>query len=156
MRNPKDVEVVIGGETKNLEEVIQAHEDFLAGLPQGIKASLSGQDLQHVILTNRDLRDIDFTNANLFNADVMNADFRGADLTGANIDFAQLNISCKSLSFKIGDKNAKMLLYMILTIMQYSDIDISSLVTQEMITYLEDSHLVTEHELEKLKLINEN
>jgi hypothetical protein len=34
-----------------------------------------------------------------------------------------------------------------MTIMDYSDIDVSDLVTDEMYNYLEDSHLVTEHEL---------
>jgi len=147
MRNPIDIDVIIDGVTHNLEVLLEAHFQDLVNGDHEHTLDLSDQDLHHVILTNRDLRNADLRNTNLFNADVMNTDFRGADLRGANIDFAQLNISCKSLSFKVDERQAKMFLYMIMTIMDYSDIDVSDLVTDEMYNYLEDSHLVTEHEL---------
>ncbi len=151
MRNPVDIDIVIEGSTHNLEDLLEAHYQFKVNGGIGSELDLSGQDLHHVVLCNRDLRDIDFTNTNLFNADVMNADFRGANLTGANIDFAQLSISCKSLYFTIGDRNAKMLLYMVMGLMDYSNIDTSTFFTPELYEYLEDSHVVTEHGLEVLR-----
>ena len=109
-------------------------------------ADLRGADLSWVNLCDTDLRYVD-----LRYADLCCADLCGADLRGANIDFSQLNLSCKGLNFKIDERQAKQLMYHIINLMQYSNLDVNKVIKKHMYKWLEDSHIVKEHDMPILK-----
>ena len=138
MRKPS--EVVIKGKT--LQEHLDLHKKWSNVENGGVRLNLSFVDLSFV-----DLRDAD-----LSNVDLRFADLRGADLRGANMDFSQLNLSCNGLNFKIDEKQAKQLMYHVINLMQYSDLDVAKVVKKRMYEWLEDSHLVTKHNMPKLEV----
>ena len=75
----------------------------------------------------------------------------GADLSGADLDFSQLNLSCRGLNFRIDERIAKQLVYHVVNLMQYSDLDTSKIFKKEVYKWLKDSHLVTKHNLPELE-----
>ena len=79
------------------------------------------------------------------------ADLRGADLSGADLDFSQLNLSCKGLNFKIDERLAKQLVYHVVNLMQYSNLDTPKIFKKQVYKWLENSHVVTKHRLPILK-----
>jgi uncharacterized protein YjbI with pentapeptide repeats len=173
MREPKDI--IIKGKT--LEEHLELHKKWLNDENGGVKLDLSGADLcganlydaelRYANLRYADLRDAELRYANLRYADLRGAnlrgadlrdadlrdanlryaDLRGADLRYADLDFSQLNLSCKGLNFKIDERLAKQLMYHVINLMQYSDLDTSKIVKKHVYKWLEDSHVVTEHGL---------
>jgi hypothetical protein len=128
-------------------------------------ANLSGANLSGAILRKADLRGAnlswaDLSEANLSGAILRKANLRGANLSGAilsgailrgaNLDFSQLNLSCKGLNFKIDERLAKQLVYHVVNLMQYSDLDTSKIFKQNVFKWLESSHVVTKHGSPKL------
>ena len=95
----------------------------------GNRANLSRADLRGVNLSTANL-----SMANLSMADLGGADLSGvnlsranlseADLRGANLDFSCLPLWCGGLNFKIDEKIAKQLMYHVLNLMIYSEIEI--------------------------------
>ena len=71
-----------------------------------------------------DLREADLRGVNLGGADLRRADLRRADLGGADLDFSCLPLWCGGLNFKIDEKIAKQLMYHVLNLMIYSEIEI--------------------------------
>jgi len=119
-------------------------------------ANLQDANLQGANLRDADLRYADLRGANLRGADLQRANLRYADLQRANLRYANLDFSCLplwcgGLDFKIDEKQAKQLMYHVINLMQYSDLDTSKIVKKQMYKWLEYSHVVTEHGLEKLK-----
>jgi uncharacterized protein YjbI with pentapeptide repeats len=110
-------------------------------------ADLCGANLYDAELRYADLRYADLRDADLRDANLRYADLRGADLRDADLDFSQLNLSCKGLNFKIDERLAKQLMYHVINLMQYSDLDTSKIVKKHVYKWLEDSHVVTEHGL---------
>ena len=84
-------------------------------------------------------------------ANLRRANLRDADLSYADLDFSVLPLWCGGLGFKIDEKQAKQLMYHVINLMQYSDIDTSKIIKKKMYEWLEDSHVVTEHRLPELK-----
>jgi len=95
---------MVKGETmnqRNLDKILQDHEKWLNGEPDGRCAELRGADLrcadlQGTILWDADFRDADFRGADLRGASLRgtvlwDADFRGADLRGADLGTAHTN-----------------------------------------------------------------
>ena len=109
----------------------------------GIEANLSGDDLSGADLSGADLSAANLRGANL----------RGANLRGANLDFSQLNLSCNGLNFKIDERLAKQLVYHVVNLMQYSDLDTSKIFKQNVFKWLQDSHVVTTHNLPILEVL---
>ena len=70
------------------------------------------------------LRRADLRWANLSRADLRCANLRWADLGGADLDFSCLPLWCGGLDFKIDEKIAKQLMYHVLNLMIYSEIEI--------------------------------
>ena len=68
-----------------LNLILAAHAEWLAGSKKGKRANLSGCDLRW-----SDLREADLSEANLSEANLRGADLRGADLRGANLSRAYL------------------------------------------------------------------
>ena len=121
---------------------------------------LSYVDLSYADLSCADLRYADLSYADLRYADLSCADLCGAnlsyaDLRGANIDFSQLNLSCKGLNFKIDERQAKQLMYHIINLMQYSNLDVNKVVKKHMYKWLKDSHIVKEHNMPILKKLGD-
>jgi hypothetical protein len=158
MREPKDI--IIKGKT--LEEHLELHKKWLNDENGGVKLDLSGADLcganlydaelryanlRYADLRGANLRGADLRDADLRDANLRYADLRGADLRYADLDFSQLNLSCKGLNFKIDERLAKQLMYHVINLMQYSDLDTSKIVKKHVYKWLEDSHVVTEHGL---------
>jgi len=95
----------------------------------GNRANLSRADLRGVNLSTANL-----SMANLSMADLGGADLSGvnlsranlseADLRGANLDFSCLPLWCGGLDFTIDEKIAKQLMYHVLNLMIYSEIEI--------------------------------
>ncbi len=120
------------------------------------RANLSGANLSRANLRSADLNYADLNYADLNYADLCFANLSGADLSRAdlsyaNLDFSQLNLSCKGLNFKIDERLAKQLVYHVINLMQYSQLDTSKIFKQSVYKWLEDSHVVTEYELPALK-----
>ena len=124
-------------------------------------ADLSGANLSYANLSYANLSGADLSGANLRSTDLSYAILSGANLSGANLsyailsgadlDFSQLNLSCKGLDFKIDERLAKQLVYHVINLMQYSELDTSKIFKKQVYKWLEDSHLVTEHDLPKLE-----
>jgi uncharacterized protein YjbI with pentapeptide repeats len=88
-------------------------------------ANLHEANLGKADLCEAELRGADLSNANLHGADLSNANLheanlRGADLSYTNLDFSCWDLSCKSLTAKIGDKLAVQLLYHLLSAVKNS------------------------------------
>jgi len=75
----------------------------------------------------------------------------GANLVKASVDFSCLPLWCGGLDVKIDEKVAKQLLYHVMNLMEYSGLELESYFTEEAFSFVNDSHLVTEHELKKIK-----
>ena len=142
MRETKDI--IINGKT--LEQILTDHSKWLRNENGGILANLKLADLQLA-----DLQDADLQDANLRGAKLRGAYLQGANLRGAKLDFSCLPLWCGGLNFKIDEKQAKQLMYHVINLMQYSDIDTSKIVKKQMFKWLEDSHLVIKHGLPILK-----
>lgn len=89
-------------------------------------ADLHGADLRGANLCCADLRGASLSDANLYGATLPNADLRdakldGANLHGANLDYASWPLWCGSLRARIDDRQAKQLLYHVLSAVSYSD-----------------------------------
>ena len=110
-------------------------------------ADLRDADLRYTNLREAYLRDADLRNADLRYTDLRDANLRDADLSGANIDFSVLPLWCGGLGFKIDERQAKQLMYHVINLMQYSELNVNKVVKKQMFKWLEDSHLVTEHNL---------
>ena len=78
-----------------LNKILSNHKLWLMDESNGIRADLSGADLEYANLDGADLRDAnlsgaDLGGANLGCADLRGADLRGADLRGADLGHANL------------------------------------------------------------------
>jgi len=114
-------------------------------------ANLRNADLAGADLIGADLRGANLRNTDLRNTDLRHADLGRANLKGAKLDYSCLPLWCGGLDFKIDEKQAKQLMYHVINLMQYSEIDTSKVIKKKMYEWLEDSHLVTQHELPILK-----
>jgi len=66
----------------------------------------------------------DLRRANLSGVNLSRANLSEADLRRANLDFSCLPLWCGGLDFKIDEKIAKQLMYHVLNLMIYSEIEI--------------------------------
>ena len=114
-------------------------------------ANLSGANLSYANLSDANLSYAILSGADLSYAILSYAILSYANLSGADLDFSQLNLSCKGLDFKIDERLAKQLVYHVINLMQYSELDTSKIFKKQVYKWLEDSHLVTEHDLPKLE-----
>ena len=125
---------------KELNEKLELHKKWLKNENDGQYADLQGADLRGADLQYADLQGADLRGANL----------QYADLQGANIDFSCLPMWCGGLDFKIGERQAKQLMYHVINLMQYSNIDIPKS-HKSLLKWLSDSHLVKTHNLPVIK-----
>ena len=140
---------------EELRAVLENHRKWLED-DGGERANLRDADLRGANLRFSDLENADLSGADLRDADLRSTDLRGAnlehaDLCGADIDFTHLNISCKGLNFKIDNRIAKQLMYHVVSLMQHSDLDVSLWFKKKLFKDLEESHVVTKHDMPKLK-----
>ena len=85
----------------DLNTIIQLHEKWLNGEPEGKKADLSNTNLSNTNLNDANLRSADLrgailhganlNGANLNDANLSDADLSGADLSGADLSHADLS-----------------------------------------------------------------
>ena len=75
---------------KNLKEILEKHQKWIAGAADGNRADLYGADLREADLYGADLREANLREANLREADLRGANLRGADLYGADLREADL------------------------------------------------------------------
>lgn len=73
-----------------LNKILSNHKLWLMDESNGIRADLSGVDLEYADLDGVDLRDANLSGANLWSADLKGADLKGADLRGADLWNASL------------------------------------------------------------------
>ncbi len=140
-----------------LDNILKLHKKWLNYEDGGKSANLSDADLRGANLSyanlrganlrGADLSDANLSDANLRGADLSDANLRGANLRGADLDFSVLPLWCGGLNFKIDEKQAKQLMYHVINLMQYSNINTSKIVKKQMYKWLSDSHLVTRHNL---------
>lgn len=147
MRNQE--KIIIEGKT--LKEHLRLHKLWLKNETNGVRLDLQFANLQGADLQGADLQGADLQDADLRGANLRNVNLRNVNLQGANLDFSQLNLSCDGLNFKIDDKQAKQLMYHVVSLMQYSNLDVDEVIKKHAYKWLEDSHLVTGHGLKKLK-----
>jgi hypothetical protein len=131
---------------EELKVVLDNHVKWLSNEDGGNCADLRGADLRGANLHSADLRGV-----NLSGADLHSANLTWADLHGADLDFSQLNLSCKGLDFKIDKRLAKQLVYHVVNLMQYSNLDTPKIFKKQVYKWLENSHVVTKHGLPILK-----
>ena len=134
-----------------LNKILELHKKWLNNEEGGVRANLQDINLQGAYL-----RDVNLQGANLRGASLQRANLRGANLQGANLEGAYLDFSCLPLwcggiDFKIDEKQAKQLMYHVINLMQYSDLDVNKVVKKQMYKWLQDSHLVTKHRLPVLE-----
>ena len=150
---------------KELQLKLESHRKWLNHEDDGIKLNLQGANLQHVNLRGAELRHADLRDADLQGADLQHTDLQGADLQSANLrgvnlqgadlqhadlDFSCLPLWCGGINFKIDEKQAKQLMYHVINLMQYSNIDIPKS-HKSLYKWLSDSHIVIKHNLPVLK-----
>ena len=143
---------------EELSIVLEKHGKWLRGEPGGEQANLCGAnlrganlrvaDLRGADLYDANLRDADLRGANLCGADLCGANLRGANLCGADLDYASWPLWCGSLHARIDDRQAKQLLYHVLSAVSYSDNcsdDLkAALLTEDNITVANQFHRVDE------------
>jgi hypothetical protein len=147
------------GVKMNIEKILKEHSKWLNG-KGGKKADLTGANLIDADLTGANLTDADLTGANLRGANLTGANLRGANLrganltganlTGADIDYSCLPLWCGGLDFKIDERIAKQLMYHVLNLMIYSDIEIPDS-KEELIKFANEFHRIDE--CGKLKVV---
>ncbi len=76
---------------EELDEIIQRHDDFLAGVLGGLRALVQYRDLSGLDMGKTDLSQADFTGSNLSKCDLSNGNFTGVvffacDLRHANLE----------------------------------------------------------------------
>ena len=76
--------------TDKLKEILDKHQKWLNGEPDGERANLYGADLRGADLRGANLRGADLNGADLRWANLNSADLRGADLRWANLNGADL------------------------------------------------------------------
>ena len=155
---------------EELKTILDLHKKWL-NKEGGVKANLSYANLRYADLSSADLSSVDLSSANLSYAnlssanlsyanlsyanlryaDLSSANLSSVDLSGANLDFSCLPLSCRGLNFKIDEKLAKQLVYHVINLMQYSEIPTITIFNEELYKWLEDSHLVIEHGLPKIR-----
>ena len=84
-----------------LNEIISNHKLWLMDESNGIRADLSGVDLEYANFYGDDLRYADLSGADLYGAYIEGANLRHANLSGANLYGANLsgaNLGCADLS----------------------------------------------------------
>ena len=105
----------------DIQKILELHEMWLNGDPDGVRADLRFADLryadlryadlQNANLRGADLRYADLQNANLQGADLRHADLRYADLRGANVDYSCLPLWWGSLHMKVDKRIAAQIAY---------------------------------------------
>jgi hypothetical protein len=98
-----------------------------------------------------DFQDCEFTNCIFKNANTRKFDWNNSRFENCNLDFAQLDLSCNTLSMIIDEKIAKQISYHLLRLLINSEIEEPKLI-EELIKYTKDTHLITEHQLKKFYL----
>ena len=106
---------------EELSIVLEKHDKWSRGEPGGERADLRGADLCGANLYNADLRGANLRGADLCSVDLCGAKLYNADLRGANLDYASWPLWCGSLRTRIDDRQAKQLLYHVLSAVSYSD-----------------------------------
>lgn len=101
---------------KELSIVLEKQGKWLRGEPGGERA-----DLNDANLCGADLDGANLNDANLRGVDLYGANLNDADLRGANLDYASWPLWCGSLRARIDDRQAKQLLYHVLSAVSYSD-----------------------------------
>ena len=101
----------------DLNTIIQLHEKWLNGEPEGKKADLSNTNLSNTNLSNTNLHGADLHGADLHGADLHGAILSGANLNdailrGADVDFSSWPLWCGSLKgVKVDSRIARQLAY---------------------------------------------
>ena len=116
---------------KTLREHLELHKKWLNNEEGGIRLDLRDAELQY--------------------ADLQYANLRGADLRDAELDFSCFPLWCGALNFKIDEKQAKQLMYHVINLMQYSNLDTKKIFKKATYKWLKDSHLVTKHNMPLLE-----
>ena len=80
-----------------LNKILSNHKLWLMDESNGIRADLSGVDLEYADLDGADLRDANLSGANLRGADLRNANLWYADLRGA--DLRDASLGCADLEY---------------------------------------------------------
>ena len=104
-----------------LSIVLEKHGKWLGDEPGGKRADLSYANLSYANLRSADLCGANLRGADLSGADLSYADLSSANLRGANLDYASWPLWCGSLRTRIDDRQAKQLLYHVLSAVSYSD-----------------------------------
>ena len=127
---------------EELNKILELHKKWLQNEKDGQRADLQGANLKGADLQGADLQYAKLKGVNL----------KGAYLQGANIDFSSLPLWCGGLDFKIDERQAKQLMYHVINLMQYSNIDIPKS-HKSLFKWLSDSHLVKTHDLPVIKVV---
>ncbi len=116
---------------KELSIVLEKHGKWLRNEEGGERANLCGANLCDANLYGANLCDANLyganlcdanlCDANLYGANLRDANLRGANLRGADLDYASWPLWCGSLHARIDDRQAKQLLYHVLSAVSYSD-----------------------------------
>ena len=88
------------------------------------EADLRGVNLSTANLSMANLSMADLGGADLSGVNLSRANLSEADLGGADLDFSCLPLWCGGLDFTIDEKIAKQLMYHVLNLMIYSEIEI--------------------------------
>lgn len=75
---------------EELNGVLELHKKWLNDEKGGVRADLSGANLEHTDLYHADLRLANLSQVNLYSANLFEADLRDADLSQANLVYAYL------------------------------------------------------------------
>ena len=173
-----DITKILEQPKKWLQNELDDHKKWLQNKEGGVRADLRGADLSHTNLSYTDLSytylirtnltHTNLTHTNLTYTDLRHSDLRytdlrrtnlyrtnlrHADLRGTNLDFSQLNLSCDGLDFKIDEKIAKQITYHLLNLMQTSNLDTSKIFKKSVYNWVNSSHLIYEHGLDKIEEI---
>lgn len=103
-------------EQKELLEVLEKHVKWLRRQKGGKRAVLDDARLMCVSLNGLNL-----SYASLRGTDLHGIELRGTNLYGADIDYSSWPLWCGSLKARIDDRQARQLLYHVLSAVAYSD-----------------------------------
>ena len=127
-----------------LKKILEAHELWVTGDKEGVRADLSNKNLSqanlsHATLFDADLFDADLSGANLSKADLSKANLYKANLSGANLSSADLlNANLTRVNFteaNLSGANLKKANYSIINILRANWNNISDKLTLELMRW---------------------
>ncbi|WP_409200664.1 pentapeptide repeat-containing protein [Methanobrevibacter sp. DSM 116169] len=110
-----------------------------------------GLEGERANLEDANLRGANLEDANLRGANIFRATLSGSTMINVNIDFPSIPVSCGGLNYTIDKKMSGQLLYHVMNLMKYSNMDLDSYFKDGAFDLVNNGHLQKRHGLKNIK-----